>query len=87
LLLGLQHLFIMYAGAVAVPLIVGPAVGLDKSDIALLVSADLLVSGIASVLQSVGVSRIIGVRMPVARSSPTCPPRSSAARPRSCSRW
>ncbi len=65
LLLGLQHLFIMYAGAVAVPLIVGPAVGLDKSDIALLVSADLLVSGIASVLQSVGVSRIIGVRMPV----------------------
>ena len=42
--LGLQHLFIMYAGAVAVPLIVGPAVGLDGSDIAILVSADLLVS-------------------------------------------
>jgi hypothetical protein len=55
LILGLQHLFIMYAGAVAVPLIVGPAVGLDSSDIALLVSADLLVSGIASVLQSAGV--------------------------------
>jgi NCS2 family nucleobase:cation symporter-2 len=65
LILGLQHLFIMYAGAVAVPLIVGPAVGLDSSDIALLVSADLLVSGIASVLQSVGISKIIGVRMPV----------------------
>jgi len=65
LILGLQHLFIMYAGAVAVPLIVGPAVGLDSSDIALLVSADLLVSGIASVLQSVGVAKIIGVRMPV----------------------
>ncbi|MFY9931812.1 MAG: solute carrier family 23 protein [Streptosporangiaceae bacterium] len=65
LILGLQHLFIMYAGAVAVPLIVGPAVGLDSSDIALLVSADLLVSGIASVLQSVGVGKIIGVRMPV----------------------
>jgi xanthine/uracil permease len=29
-ILGLQHLFIMYAGAVAVPLIVGPAVGLSK---------------------------------------------------------
>src|ERR1700761_6855577 len=63
--LGLQHLFIMYAGAVAVPLIVGPAVGLGASDIAILVSADLLVSGIASVLQSVGVSKVIGVRMPV----------------------
>src|SRR6201995_6217079 len=65
LVLGLQHLFIMYAGAVAVPLIVGPAVGLDGSDIAILVSADLLVSGIASVIQSVGISRIFGVRMPV----------------------
>src|ERR1700749_443790 len=63
--LGLQHLFIMYAGAVAVPLIVGPAVGLDGSDIAILVSADLLVSGIASVIQSVGISRIFGVRLPV----------------------
>ena len=28
-ILGLQHLFIMYAGAVAVPLIVGPAVGFN----------------------------------------------------------
>ncbi|HEY0815682.1 MAG TPA: nucleobase:cation symporter-2 family protein [Pseudonocardia sp.] len=63
--LGLQHLFIMYAGAVAVPLIVGPAVGLDGSDIAILVSADLLVSGIASIIQSVGIGKIMGVRLPV----------------------
>jgi uracil-xanthine permease len=65
LVLGLQHLFIMYAGAVAVPLIVGPAVGLDGSDIAILVSADLLVSGIASIIQSVGIGKILGVRLPV----------------------
>jgi uric acid transporter len=65
LILGLQHLFIMYAGAVAVPLIVGPAVGLGPKDIALLVSADLLVSGIASVIQSAGISKVFGVRMPV----------------------
>ena len=51
---GLQHLFIMYAGAVAVPLIVGPAVGLNSHDIAILVSADLLVSGIATIIQSAG---------------------------------
>jgi uric acid transporter len=63
--LGLQHLFIMYAGAVAVPLIVGPAVGLGGHDIAILVSADLLVSGIASIIQSVGIGKIMGVRMPV----------------------
>jgi uracil-xanthine permease len=65
LVLGLQHLFIMYAGAVAVPLIVGPAVGLSDSDIAILVSADLLVSGIASIIQSAGISRLFGVRLPV----------------------
>jgi uracil-xanthine permease len=65
LILGLQHLFIMYAGAVAVPLIVGPAVGLSNSDIAVLVSADLLVSGIASIIQSVGIGKIMGVRLPV----------------------
>ena len=65
LVLGLQHLFIMYAGAVAVPLIVGPAVGLSKSDIALLVSADLFVSGIASMIQAIGIGKIMGVRLPV----------------------
>jgi NCS2 family nucleobase:cation symporter-2 len=64
-ILGLQHLFIMYAGAVAVPLIVGPAVGLDGADIAILVSADLLVSGIASIIQSAGIAKIMGVRLPV----------------------
>ena len=64
-LLGLQHLFIMYAGAVAVPLIVGPAVGLGEADIAILVSADLLVSGIATIIQSVGIGKVFGVRLPV----------------------
>ena len=64
-LFGLQHLFIMYAGAVAVPLIVGPAVGLGSHDIAILVSADLLVSGIATIIQSVGISKLFGVRLPV----------------------
>jgi uracil-xanthine permease len=54
-----------YAGAVAVPLIVGPAIGLGGSDIAILVSADLLVSGIASIIQAVGIRNIMGVRLPV----------------------
>jgi xanthine permease len=65
LVLGLQHLFIMYAGAVAVPLIVGPAVGLKSGDIALLVSADLVVSGIASMIQAIGIGKVFGVRLPV----------------------
>jgi xanthine permease len=65
LILGLQHLFIMYAGAVAVPLIVGGALGLPTSTIGLLINADLFVSGIATLIQSVGIGKIFGVRMPV----------------------
>ena len=65
LVFGLQHLCIMYAGAVAVPLIVGPAVGLNSAQIAALVSADLLVSGIATIIQSAGIKNILGVRLPV----------------------
>ncbi|MCW2526541.1 MAG: putative xanthine/uracil permease [Pseudonocardiales bacterium] len=63
--LGLQHLFIMYAGAVAVPIIVGGALGLDRTDIAILINADLLVSGIATIIQSVGISKIFGIKLPV----------------------
>jgi xanthine permease len=65
LIFGLQHLCIMYAGAVAVPLIVGPAIGLTSGQIATLVSADLLVSGIATIIQSAGIGRVFGVRLPV----------------------
>lgn len=64
-LLGLQHVFIMYAGAVAVPFIVGNALKLDQSTIGLLVNADLLVAGIATLIQAVGISTLLGVRLPV----------------------
>jgi len=64
-ILGLQHLFIMYAGAVAVPLIVGSVLKLPATTIGLLISADLLVSGIATIIQSVGIWKIFGVRLPV----------------------
>jgi NCS2 family nucleobase:cation symporter-2 len=64
-ILGLQHVCIMYAGAVAVPLIVGAALQLSTATIGLLVNADLLVSGIATIIQAVGIGRILGVRLPV----------------------
>lgn len=63
--LGLQHLFIMYAGAIAVPFVVGGALKLSAATIALLVNADLLVAGIATLIQAVGVGRLFGVRLPV----------------------
>ncbi|ANY08952.1 nucleobase:cation symporter-2 family protein [Pseudonocardia sp. HH130630-07] len=64
LLYGLQHVMTMYAGLVAVPLIVGQALGLPFADISYLLAATLLVAGIATVLQTVGVWRI-GARLPL----------------------
>lgn len=65
--LGLQHVMAMYAGAVAVPLIVGGAMvgaGQMRSDeIVHLITADLFVAGIATLLQAVGFWRF-GVRLP-----------------------
>ena len=65
LLLGLQHVLAMYAGAVAVPLLVGNALGFSQSQQAFLIRADLFTCGVATLLQALGVGRHIGIRMPV----------------------
>ena len=62
--LGLQHVLVMYAGAVAVPLIVGGALGLAPDQKALLISADLFACGIATLVQSLGFPGF-GIRLPV----------------------
>ncbi|WP_298231227.1 nucleobase:cation symporter-2 family protein [uncultured Azohydromonas sp.] len=62
--LGLQHVLVMYAGAVAVPLIIGGALKLPKDQIALLINADLLCSGIVTLIQAIGFWRF-GIRLPV----------------------
>lgn len=64
LLVGLQHVLLMYGGAIAVPLIVGQAAGLSRDEIAFLINADLLVAGAATIVQSLGIGGI-GIRMPV----------------------
>lgn len=61
---GIQHVLAMYAGAVAVPLIVGGAMKLPSHDLAYLINADLLVSGVATLIQCVGVWKF-GVRLPL----------------------
>ncbi|MGZ8230981.1 MAG: nucleobase:cation symporter-2 family protein, partial [Burkholderiales bacterium] len=63
--LGLQHVLVMYAGAVVVPLIVGRALKLAPQEIALLVSADLFCCGVVTFIQSFGVTRWFGIRLPV----------------------
>ena len=63
--LGLQHVLVMYAGAVAVPLIVGRALRLSPDEVALLISADLFCCGIATIIQSLGMTRWFGIQLPV----------------------
>jgi uric acid transporter len=63
--LGLQHVLVMYAGAVAVPLIIGRALKLDPADVAYLVSADLFVCGLVTLIQSLGLTQWFGVKLPV----------------------
>jgi xanthine permease len=65
LALALQHVLAMYAGAVAVPLIVGAALELSRVDQAALISADLLTCGVATLLQTLGLGRRVGIRLPV----------------------
>jgi uric acid transporter len=62
--LGLQHVLVLYAGAVAVPLIIGHALGLDSSQIGLLISADLFAAGLATLVQAFGLPGV-GVRLPI----------------------
>ncbi len=63
-ILGLQHVLVMYGGAVAVPLIVGGALHLSKDMITLLINADLFACGIITLIQCVGFWKF-GVKLPV----------------------
>jgi uracil-xanthine permease len=63
--LGIQHVLVMYAGAIAVPLIVGRALKLDPEQVAFLISADLFVCGIVTIIQSLGATQWFGIKLPV----------------------
>src|SRR5690625_4626774 len=62
--LGLQHVLAMYAGAILVPLIVGAALGLTSEQLTYLVAIDILMCGVATILQVVN-NRFFGIGLPV----------------------
>ena len=62
--LGIQHLLAMYAGAVIVPLIIGGAIGLTGEQLTYLVSIDIFMCGVASILQVMN-NRFFGIGLPV----------------------
>ena len=61
---GLQHVLAMYAGAVAVPIIIAQGLGLSTELLTCLINADLMAAGIATLIQTLGVWKI-GARIPM----------------------
>ena len=64
-ILGIQHVLAFYAGAVVVPLVIANQLGLDNETLIHLINADLLTCGIATIIQSAGIGRFIGVKLPL----------------------
>lgn len=66
--LALQHVLIAYAGLITTPLVVGIAIGLSNEELAVLIAANLVVAGIATMIQTLGIWRF-GVRYPIVMGS------------------
>ncbi|MFC7304343.1 nucleobase:cation symporter-2 family protein [Streptomyces monticola] len=60
----LQHVASMYAGAVSVPLVVAVATKMSPADTAVLMGGSLLMAGIATLLQTLGIGTFIGSKLP-----------------------
>jgi len=62
--LAIQHLLAMYAGAILVPLIIGGAIGFNSTQMTYLVAIDIMMCGVATLLQ-VYSGKFIGIGLPV----------------------
>lgn len=56
--LAAQHVLTMFGATVAVPLLLGPSIGMSQAQIAVLISSVMLCSGIATLIQSTFGSRL-----------------------------
>lgn len=61
---GLQHVMAMYAGSVAVPLILANALKLPNDVVIYLINADLFVAGVTTIIQCLGFGHI-GTKLPL----------------------
>ncbi|RHW32749.1 purine permease [Lysinibacillus yapensis] len=62
--LGIQHLLAMYAGAILVPLIIGGALGFNATQMTYLVAIDIMMCGVATLLQVMR-GKAFGIGLPV----------------------
>jgi Xanthine/uracil permeases len=63
-ILGLQHLLAMYSGDILVPLLIGGALHFNAAQMTYLVSADIFMCGIATLLQ-LRTTPLTGIGLPV----------------------
>lgn len=68
LVLGLQHVLAMYSGGILVPLLIGSALHFTPQQMAYLISADIFMTGIGTLLQLKS-TRLTGIAMPVVLGS------------------
>ena len=58
ILFGLQHIFAAFSGIVVVPLVIAGTLGFDSAMTTALISASILASGIATIVQARGVGKV-----------------------------
>lgn len=73
LIIGFQHVLTMCPASIAVPLILGSALKLSASETAFLVSANLFTSGIAVLINAIGIGKTIGSKLPIVLGSSFAP--------------
>lgn len=73
LIVAFQHVLTMCPGSIVVPLILGSALNLDAQTTAFLVAANLFTSGIAVLINIIGIGPSIGSRLPVILGSSFVP--------------
>ncbi|MDT9591508.1 nucleobase:cation symporter-2 family protein [Nocardioides zeae] len=67
-LLGVQHVLVMMASNVTIPIVLATAIGATTGETAFLVQVALLVAGLTTLLQTVGVGPV-GARLPVVQGT------------------
>ncbi len=68
MLLGLQHVLVMMASNVTIPIILATAIGATTGETTFLVQVALLVAGITTLIQTVGIGPI-GARLPIVQGT------------------
>lgn len=58
ILFGIQHIFAAFGGIIVVPLVIASALGLDAKTTTTLISATILASGLATIIQANGVGKV-----------------------------